>query len=794
MVDSLEVTKIFSAKNVALVAAVILIAALAVYFRTTMLHYYGFYEPDGFYYYSVMRATVDNGFTIPQYLNTSGYPYPTLVAEAHGVYWVSLVPYSILQYAGVSYYTVMRLMPVVFALLDMLGAYLLMRYLSKDKMLGLLAALFVALSMGNAARTSALIYRGDTFVTFFLLIALALFIEVFRQDNPRRKLAMAFAAAAALAMSNAVWNGAPFADATFMLAFAMVMLYSFAMRKEKVIAEGYFILISIAVWWVLATIATATGFIQGQQLVGINEFVPVFSALIVMWAVLYAISSNTPRLEAFSRLMRTPYLRVGLLAAGLIIGLLAFYLIFPRFVYHIFVDNGFNISGSYNPVGQSTQELQPPNFPFLFTSFSTASFASLPVLMLMASFYFGFNGIWTSAYGIGGMVMTLMALTPYLLMQVYDSGGVFGGKARIRLDLNIPMVVIMAYSLLTIYLQSQIIRFNSLVSLPIAMLAAYTLYWLISYASRLQSASLRLAGMAFMSVIIVVVIAGLVYYAYAYSQGLVQADSINPQFISALQWLGRNSPSNSSVLTLWPDGSVVEGVANRKTVTDSVGSENGTKAYLFASWLFNNTPDGNFMYSYATGKPTYLLVRNSWLIETQGIYTESELKTNESLYGFSPIYSYTESAVNSTTRQLVLRNSNSYPYAVVSMTYSNTTNSLSAITANLQVGPSQSIPFTWAAFYNQDNGNYTLIPQGSANNTNGAMLLVQYSSVPRPGMFINLTGAYIVAAGLAQSNMFKFLYFCNNYSCEWNNKQVSAKLAYMNSDTKIFKLVYNTTT
>ena len=45
---------------------------------------------------------------------------------------------------------------------------------TKDKLFGILSMLFVALSMGDAARTSALIYRGDGFVTIFLILALAL--------------------------------------------------------------------------------------------------------------------------------------------------------------------------------------------------------------------------------------------------------------------------------------------------------------------------------------------------------------------------------------------------------------------------------------------------------------------------------------------------------------------------------------------------------------------------------------------------------------------------------------------
>ncbi len=789
----LEHKDIFSRSNIAYAATIIVIAALAIYYRTTMLHFFGFYEPDGFYYFSVVRATVANHFVIPHYLNTSGYPYPMPVAEAHGVYWISLVPYSVLQYIGVSYYTIMRLMPVVFALLDMLGTYLLARYMSKDRLLGLLAMLFVALSMGNAARTSALIYRGDSFVTFFLLLSLAFFIEIYRQEGTVRKLAMACATAVALAMSNFVWNGASFADATILLAFAIVTAYAFMMRKEKVIAEGKYVLVALGIWWVLTLIAFQVGFIQGQQLVGLS-FLPVLIPIALLWLAVYLITSRSSRFEAFATITRRPEVRVLLVIAGVALGLIAFGIIAPGVVYQIFVGNGFvTAPGSF---GSTTQELQPPTFQFLFSSFSATLYTSIPSLLMAFTMYFAqLYTLWTAWYGIIGIMLLFIVFVPYLFMQVYDSGAWLSGKARIRLDLNVPMLTIMAYFILTAYLEMHVIRFNSLVSVPIAIVSAYTLYWIASYAN--QAKRYRLVFLGAAAAVIIVVAAMLLYYANLYTQGLVQADSINPQFISALQWFGQNSPSNASVLTLWPDGSVVEGVANRKVVTDSVGSENGSKATPFATWLFNSTPDTKFLTGPLSGKPGYILVRSTWLIETQGIYTESTLNpANVSDFGFQPLYSYSEQTVNATTRRIVFSGSGtySYPYIAVTLAYPNTTSTSPQITGYVQASPTQILPFATTVFYNQDNANFSLVNQASRfNSTNGAMLLIQYSGVPRPGFYINLTGAYVFAPGMAQSNMLKLLYLCNNYVCTWDNRNATAQLTYVNPDTKILKITYNST-
>jgi len=60
-------------------------------------------------------------------------------------------------------------------------------------------------------------------------------------------------------------------------------------------------------------------------------------------------------------------------------------------------------------------------------------------------------------------------------------------------------------------------------------------------------------------------------------------------------------------------------------------------------------------------------------------------------------------------------------------------------------------------------------------------------------MPINITGAFLFAPGLANSNMLKFLYFCNNYECLWNNNVAKLELVFMNPDTRIYKIIYNST-
>ena len=773
---------------------VLCIIVITIYLRTTMLQFFGFYEPDGFYHFSVIRAAINNGFVVPAALSISGWPSAQPITESRGLYYTVMVPYAVLQYFGVSYYTIMRMVPVLFALLDMLGAYLLSRYMSKDKMFGILVIAFVGFSMGNAARTSALIFRGDTFVTFFLLAALILFIEMFRQESNNRKVAYAVGAGIALAMCNLVWDGAAFALATFMFSFILIVACAFVLRKEQLLNDSKYLLISLVVWYIVVLIACYLfHFISPTQFID-PSFIPILVAVAIMWGAAYYVTSIIPNMP----ILRTSAARLLLIAVAAVVGILLFMLVEPQIIYNVFVSNGFiSAPGSF---GTTIQELQPPTYQFLYTSFGINLFTNLPSALLMAiPTYFGFqNSIWLPVAGAVSVILLFIVFLPYFFMQIYDSGMFLSGNARVRFDLNIGMVIVMSFFMVTAYLQMHAIRFNSLISIPLAILSAYTIYWIIAMAmGAAKTPGVRLAIICIVAVFMIGFFWNLLANDNVYAQTLSQADSINPFFINSLQWLKANSPNNSVVLTLWPDGSVIEGVANRTSVTDSVGSQNGSKADPFAAWILNSSSDPQFLTSSLSGRPDYLLVRYPWLIETQGIYTESLITENASLFGYIPMQQFEEGVPNSTTRQLIFRNNAGYPYIVINIEQP-PTNSLNSsapptqqkIFGYIQVSATQISPFQAIAFYNQGNSNYTYIPQTMYNSTNGELVLVSYSSTSKTNFYLNITGAYIMGPGLGSSNMIKFLYFCNSNECLWDNNQSTMSLVYQNPDTKIFKITY----
>ena len=132
-----------------LIAAFVAIILLAVFLRIGMLQYQALFEPDGFYYYSVVMQTVSNHFMVPAVDVLSGFPVHYLRREQPGLEYLTVLPGFVLQYFGISYLTVMRLMPVLFGVLYTILAYFIAKHISNSRILGLLAMFFVAVSVAT---------------------------------------------------------------------------------------------------------------------------------------------------------------------------------------------------------------------------------------------------------------------------------------------------------------------------------------------------------------------------------------------------------------------------------------------------------------------------------------------------------------------------------------------------------------------------------------------------------------------------------------------------------------------
>ncbi len=760
-----------------LLFAIAVIAALSIgiYLRIPMLKYTGFYEPDGFYHYSVIRAAVAHNFFIPGKLSISGWPVPAAITEPRGLYWVTLFPYFFLRFFGVSYYTVMRFIPVLFAIFDILGAYYLSRFMSKDRLFGALVIALVAFSMGDAARTSALIYRGDGFVAVFLILSLIFFLEVYRKgQSERKRILFMLLSGIMLSVGNFVWNGAPFATIVYMLSFILVTAAMFIFERQEELRSSLYILGALLVWFAMVNLYRITGQITGAQLLVGSHFLGLYAMLALGWAIAFYLSRNQQR---YKRYIGTAWSRFALFAAFAILAAVLLWLFIPSLVYEVFVGNGFAVTSGFSA---TIQELTKPTYGFLFASFGIALFTT-PMSIFIASMPFLHSGILA-------WLLVLLGFIPYLFMRAYDTGrGWLNGNARLRFDVSEGLLVMIAYMATTAYLQINAIRFNSLVSVPLAIFSAYTIYWIFLMAKTAWRGRFsRKLVLAVGSIAILIFMAGLLNYDLVFGMNLQPADSINSGLLQALAWMKNNTAPNSVVLTLWPDGSVVEGVANRTSVTDSVGSQNAQKGDAFANWVLNTSADPAFLTGNMSGRPDYLLVRYVWLGETDGIFVEAGLNnTLKNSYAYVQFNRLAEH---------VGSNENIF----------NLTDTFVGISAILAIGTNGSInsylvsqrgisPFSYVLFYNSENGTYDLVRQTAYNKTNGETILIMYSKQPSSSTPTNITGAFVFQTDIASSNLFKFLYLCGYSSCAWNNSRASLKLEYANYDTKIFRILYNTT-
>ncbi|MEM3791369.1 MAG: hypothetical protein QXL16_01405, partial [Candidatus Micrarchaeaceae archaeon] len=331
-------------------SSIALIILAGIFFRISMLKYFGFYEPDGYYHYSIIVQVIENGFRFPKYDVLSGWPQHTLFnTEPEGLYWVTLLPYLFLRYFGVSVYNVMRLVPVAYGIADIVGAYFLSRYLSKNKIFSLLVLLFVSLSLGDAARTSALIYRGDGFVTIFLIISLIFLVKVFKSSNWLESFSFAFLSAVFLSLCNFVWNGAPFATAIYYISVGLIISLSFIFLNDKDLNNSLYAIAAIVIWYVISNLYKAWDLFLSQTFTG-KYFISLILFLLLGWILAKSMLNRKSITKHF-------VLRGAIVISFSILVILLARELEPALFYQVFVGNGFIVTNSFSA---TIEELQSP--------------------------------------------------------------------------------------------------------------------------------------------------------------------------------------------------------------------------------------------------------------------------------------------------------------------------------------------------------------------------------------------------------------------------------------------------
>lgn len=807
-----DLSRLLSSRSF-VVIAMILILLVAVYMRAGMLQYQGLFEPDGFYFYTVVLDAIHHGYVVQGYSPLSGFPNHTPRGEEPGTPFISVAAYWLLG-GSISALTIMRLMPILFGVLEVIGVYFAARYLLKSPVVGLLASFLLAISSGNIARTAALVYRGDSFISLIAIVVVLLMMKSLSEKEAKRYWTFALLSGAALSLGILVWTGSPYVVATYLLAVAMLLAYSFIINDRELMKKNLALTLSLLLAFLLEHAYVYAHLANG----GITLFGIGFVGLYVpmLLGVLAALGISSADIPA----IRSPISRLVLFVVVAIVVVAVMYASLGSVFNGIIANTGYTVPTNVlnNPnvshstkvitaIGSSTQELQKPSLAFLFASFNISLFFA-PL----------------------GVVLFLLIGARFAEARKVHLG------SRASVYLNGPFIVLASYFFITAYLQAGAIRWNALVSLPIAIFSAYGIYVLYSLFRDTKMSSKKLMVVAVVvfdiaivyfsvvsvspdlraglpaitasAVIVNVVLAYVIFEGIRgvlknslslrnvfagfmvallifnlYTSGIqsytaTQADGINPLFLQAMSWMKSNTPTNSTVITLWPDGSVVEAWANRSSYMDSVAGENSTRIFYFSRFLFNTSGDPQYFYS--IGRPDYLVVRSFWFDELGGIAQEG-LVSNASEYGIDTMSSVNVSRVNNTL--VYTFGSNTPPYYGAKVEVATLHNGSSAAGGFVNQNGGPYYPVKRVIFMNSATGNYSILTS-SLNATLNYTIMMTYRNS-------SITGANILGPKLPSSNLFKFLELCNYQECAYDNSAVSLKLVYSNADTKIFRILYN---
>ncbi len=783
-------------------AIAVAIIAVNVFLRVPLLRFQGMFEPDGFFYYAVVRQAVQSNFVVSNYLNISGFPWHNFIGEAPGLIYMTVIPYFFLRFMGISYYTTLRLIPVLFGILYAILAYYLVQYIHKSKFLGLLAMFFVSASSGNIARTAATVYRGDSFISLFLMLGLIFMLRALSSSDRKSKYLNTGISAFVLSLGITVWTGYSFIIAIYMLTLLILLAYGFVKADHDLLWTNTLLTVGLLGTsllddvWVLLGLGRA-----GGQLAGSNFFVFWITIMLGNALAIYLIK-NKHKINLIGSVEK----RIGVVLAVVAVMLVLYLVLFGEVIGGMLGSVGITNAAS-SPIGGTTQELQKPSYAFLFASFSLQLYLA-PFAILL--FLFFANKIHNREhFKIKGMAV----------------------------NVNNGFLVMLAYFMITAFLQLAAIRWNALLSVPMAIFAAYGVYAIFSLAKGKilgRKAYVVVVGMLFgafavcimyydvvplftLGNILMVAIATLItallvgifaydayavvktrmelkyvcaafigvlllfnfYGTYVSSYSSSQADGINTHFLDAMTWMSGNTPKNATVWAIWPDGSVVEGWANRTNYMDSVGGENGTRIYYSARFLFNTSNDTQYLYD--IGRPQYIVARGFWYQELGGLAVEGNI-TNASDYGYAslPILNITQ---NETARFYAF-SSPGYPYYRAMMITERQTNGTDKFFAYLGAqGSNRYAPIKNVMFFNTSNYGYNIVKTAAENDTRNYTLLISYKGNV-------ISGGAVLGPSLFNSNIFKFTFLCNQYACPFGSANTTLTAVYINNDTRIFRVNY----
>lgn len=258
--------------------------------------------------------------------------------------------------------------------------------------------------------------------------------------------------------------------------------------------------------------------------------------------------------------------------------------------------------------------------------------AGIGLLLLAAPFAYQY---YNAAINLGGNLNVGATITEQMppsavsLVYYYNwvfflaiAGVIIGAYYGRSQDFDMAQYAMFSMFVPTFALQLIAVRWSALFALPAAVYGAYGIYALMKMLK--PSRTVVLSAVLFC----IITLSG---FGAIFSWNTSPYD-VTPGVLAASSWIGSNTPTNSLVMTLWPDGSVVESIGHRESYSDSIMG--GTQMPGFGRFLFAKA--GNYTYLNRTldlSRPNYLLVRSYWRQESVAISVEAGLGFNTSING-----------------------------------------------------------------------------------------------------------------------------------------------------------------
>ena len=248
------------------------------------------------------------------------------------------------------------------------------------------------------------------------------------------------------------------------------------------------------------------------------------------------------------------------------------------------------------------QETLPPTAGYVVATFGFLAVLGPAIFLGLSSYP-----------AIATLIMTIV------MVVIYAAISSRGKPKEVYTKDALLIAPLFSYLIVTFYLNALEVRFVSLSAFSIAIFMAYFIYYILEFTKPFQKIVVPF-------IIIIVLFSGAVF-VYGYRP----ANDITPSFISTLNWLKANTPSNATVVATWPDASEVEGLSTRFSYADSVSSSPYQASV--SQWFVTNESLPQFI-----PKPNYILLRgvifneSVALCEIAGINTSYCSKLNNTMF------------------------------------------------------------------------------------------------------------------------------------------------------------------